>query len=76
MIRGIFGLRFSEKVQFPVMFGLYSHHKGNNDIITKFILNIRFDVVRCHGNIDNHSENAIFQYFPHFTAIFRALNQY
>ena len=26
---GIFGLRFSEKLQFPVLFGLYSHHKGN-----------------------------------------------
>ena len=28
LIRGIFGLRCSEKVQFPVLFGLYSHHKG------------------------------------------------
>ena len=28
LIRGIFGLRFSEKVQFPVLFGLYSHHKA------------------------------------------------
>ena len=46
-----FGLGFSEKVQFPVLFGLYSH-----------------------GNVDNYSENAIFQYFPHFTAIFGALN--
>ena len=29
LIRGIFGLRFSTKVKFAVLFGLYSHHKGN-----------------------------------------------
>ena len=29
LIRGIFGLRFSEKVQLPILFDLYSHHKGN-----------------------------------------------
>ena len=36
--------------------------------------NIQFDVLCCHRNVDNHSENAIYQYFPHFTAIFGALN--
>ena len=29
LIRGTFGLRFSEKVQSPVLFGLYSDHKGD-----------------------------------------------
>ena len=74
LIRGIFGLRFSEKVQFPVLFGLYSHHKGNIPQLQNSSSNICFDVLSCHGNVDNHSENAIFQYFPHFTAIFGALN--
>ena len=74
LIRGIFGLRFSEKVQFPVLFGLHSHHKGNMTYLQNLSSNIRSDVLRCHGNVDNHSENAIFQYFPHFTAIFGDLN--
>ena len=75
-IRDILGLRFSEKVQFPVLFGLYSNHKGNMTLLQNSSSNIRFDVLRCHGNVDNHSENAIFTYFPHFTDIFGSLNKY
>ena len=74
LIRGIFGLRFSEKVQIPVLFGLNSHHKGNMTQLQNSSSNICIDVLRCHGNDDNHSENAIFQYFPHFIAIFGDLN--
>ena len=71
LIRGIFGLRFSEKVKFPVLFGLRSHH--NMPYLQNLSSNIRFDVLRCHENVDNHSENAIFDYFPHLTAIFGGL---
>ena len=71
LIRGIFGLRCSEKVQ---LFGLCSHHKSNMTHLQNLSSNICFEVLCCHGNIDNHSKNAIFQNFPHFTAIFGALD--
>ena len=63
LIRGIFGLRFSEKVQFPVFLGLFSYHKGNMPYLQYLSSKICFDVLGCHGNIDNNSENAIFSIF-------------
>ena len=37
LIKGIFGLRFSEKVQFPVLFVFYSHHKGKTKCDVKYV---------------------------------------
>ena len=74
LIRGNFGLRFSEKYNF--LFCLACTLNGNMIymLLQNSSSNIRFDVLCCHRNVDIHSENAIYQYFPHFTAIFGALN--